>query len=651
MRIIKKYDNFVNENMEMAKSIIAKKMDAFDKLKTLLSKNIGYIGKFTEYLMDENIGYSDLEVLYKDLMELKSKNNPLDITKLSYEKVTDKIISTNNNILVNGLLKQFPSEQRKLIGDNVDFYFNILLKVAKKDDLKAFISKISRYKNSSELENALKLFSKDSNNDREHVKSIIEGMESYIVFENDNIVIVKVPVIEDIKVLGSDTSWCILSKSNWDSYTKGRLQYVLYNYVKDEHDPKFKIGFTLARNGELYTAHDILDHYSTNDLEKVLEDNDLTNVKLIQMDKDFKVISEEDIDKINSKNSLASLELLINVMTGSDKSIAYKLLIKLFNLFGYKKVDKEGNVIDKHLTVPKSAILTKCIKLLFSDKISDKSAVITEEDFKDMDKRVLMYIKEKHMFKKLMYSPDYISMGVRESLFEYGLDRWSDAKILELLYEGTGSDFLNISSWSVKNYDFSKPLPDDKLAFSRETITKLSDRVNKIYKEGKAKFKRSHTSELVNTDNKAIGRKVILLNYLLGRKDMCPDHDKLFALCIESSYDIEYPGLFTQYIDFTNKKFIQSSAIKVDRLEKKDYPDTPIYFRYTDLNHVQAIMAHLDGYKLLLKGSVQTFKEVVKRPPQYINDYGEQIVAMAKKLPSIESGETITDGNITLIVS
>ncbi len=47
MRINKKYDNFVNENMEMAKSIIAKKMDAFDKLKTLLSKNIGYIGIVT----------------------------------------------------------------------------------------------------------------------------------------------------------------------------------------------------------------------------------------------------------------------------------------------------------------------------------------------------------------------------------------------------------------------------------------------------------------------------------------------------------------------------------------------------------------------------------------------------------------------------
>lgn len=61
MRIVKKYDNFVNENMEMAKSIVSKKLAAFDKLKTLLANNIGLIGKFTEYLMAENIGYNDLE--------------------------------------------------------------------------------------------------------------------------------------------------------------------------------------------------------------------------------------------------------------------------------------------------------------------------------------------------------------------------------------------------------------------------------------------------------------------------------------------------------------------------------------------------------------------------------------------------------------
>lgn len=57
MSIIKKYDGFINENMDQAKSIIAKKMAAFDKLKKLLSKNLGYIGKFTEYLLHENIKY------------------------------------------------------------------------------------------------------------------------------------------------------------------------------------------------------------------------------------------------------------------------------------------------------------------------------------------------------------------------------------------------------------------------------------------------------------------------------------------------------------------------------------------------------------------------------------------------------------------
>ena len=61
MGIIKKYSGFINENMDQAKSIIGKKMAAFDKLKVLLSKNLGYIGKFTEYLMDENVAYEDLE--------------------------------------------------------------------------------------------------------------------------------------------------------------------------------------------------------------------------------------------------------------------------------------------------------------------------------------------------------------------------------------------------------------------------------------------------------------------------------------------------------------------------------------------------------------------------------------------------------------
>jgi len=83
MSRIKKYSGFINENMDQAKSLIAKKMAAFDKLKNLLSKNLGYIGKFTEYLMHENIKYEDLVELYNQILDLKSKNATIDISKLS----------------------------------------------------------------------------------------------------------------------------------------------------------------------------------------------------------------------------------------------------------------------------------------------------------------------------------------------------------------------------------------------------------------------------------------------------------------------------------------------------------------------------------------------------------------------------------------
>ena len=45
------------ENLTQAKSIIAKKMEGYEKLKTLLAKNLGYIGKkepstTARYLLD-----------------------------------------------------------------------------------------------------------------------------------------------------------------------------------------------------------------------------------------------------------------------------------------------------------------------------------------------------------------------------------------------------------------------------------------------------------------------------------------------------------------------------------------------------------------------------------------------------------------------
>lgn len=59
--MILKYTDFILENMDLSKSILNKKMKAYEKIKDLLQKNLGYIGKFTEYLFHENIGFKELE--------------------------------------------------------------------------------------------------------------------------------------------------------------------------------------------------------------------------------------------------------------------------------------------------------------------------------------------------------------------------------------------------------------------------------------------------------------------------------------------------------------------------------------------------------------------------------------------------------------
>ncbi len=58
------------ENMERAKSIISKKMKAFDSLKDLLKNNLGYIGKFTEYLINNNVPYKERDPSKKGKWEI-----------------------------------------------------------------------------------------------------------------------------------------------------------------------------------------------------------------------------------------------------------------------------------------------------------------------------------------------------------------------------------------------------------------------------------------------------------------------------------------------------------------------------------------------------------------------------------------------------
>ena len=108
-------------------------------------------------------------------------------------------------------------------------------------------------------------------------------------------------------------------------------------------------------------------------------------------------------------------------------------------------------------------MLQKVIKLLFTEKINDVSTVITDEDFKGMDRRVKDFLVERQMFHEFMYSPNEATITGRKSLFDYGIDKWSDEMIAKLVIDGAGpygSNFVTSNRYSMKNQDFSGKLTD-----------------------------------------------------------------------------------------------------------------------------------------------------------------------------------------------
>ena len=644
MSIIKKYSGFINENMDQAKSIISKKMVAFDKLKVLLSKNLGYIGKFTEYLMDENVAYEDLEELYKKITDLKSRNTTIDISKLSYEKSLDKIISVNNDLMVNGLISKFPSEQKKMAKNlilNNKTNYNIFLKVSNKEDLQTFLSKVSRYKDSDSLLSAMKVFSKDPKNSKEQVKELINDIKSDIVFENDNIIVVKVDSLSDINVLGSDTSWCILGSGQWNSYTKNRLQYILYDYTKDEFDPTFKIGFTLEKSGAIYAAHNILDGSASNELGRVLEENSLTTTKLLP---EVKKVDMADIDNINSKTTTESLKLLIENLTVENKKEISKLIVKLFDVFGYRRATKNG-LVNRSLNSAKVVILKSLINKYFYG-----SKLITEEDCNKVDSRLMKYMLEHELWTQSMVNPNMFRSSLSADAIDAGLDIWSDQVIVDYATNIYISNFLASSSANYNYIDFTKPIPNERFTKTKEVTTKLSDRFNKIYNEDSVNF-------LNDNHRNRFYYRVLFLNYILGRPDSCPDKDKLLKF-VPVEDKINYPGLFSKSIDLSegNIRFGQfNKYFPIDLIEKKDYPETKVYFdNHGLLNIIPGLIKHLDGYELMLNITRENLKSILTSGTSYeskLDEYSKKVFDLLKKFPKrVYKDSYVTEGKLKIVV-
>lgn len=601
-----------NENMSLAKSIISKKMEAFDKLKSLLKSNLGYIGKFTEYLMNENIPYVELENIYKDLVELKNKQKPIDISNLNYEGVVDKIQVYKNDLSINSIVIQFPSEQKAFARELIKTTngYNLLLKASKSDRLKILISKIRRYHTKSELSTALTLFSKEAMNDREAIKEYLKDSKSSIVFETDDIMIVKVASITDIQKLGSDTSWCILGQSMWNSYTSNRYQYILYDFTKDDWDPKFKIGFTLNKDFTVHAAHDILDSGSSPYLQNFMTTNGIEYSELVPKSEVVTVTNQmiEDIKKSTKVSTLTQY---------SDNISLEQIPLFLKKLFDVSvdarsRTSFSGGVV---LGSTKIEMIKSCLNRYFSDK-----EFVTSDDLGKVDSRLPSMIqslcsKDSGILKQKFApsKPTFSERNLKPSIIVKMLDNW---KTEDLIHSFTSplDDVLKVpgSSWhSISELKWAS-------GWNKEMVTTLSDKLNQIYD----KFNWKNVAIITNNAHlsKSFIRSYVILNYALDRKNIVKK-EALSQLREEDK--LEYAYLLKMPVDLSKCQYTRRiTNWSVPYIIKKDYDDKQI--RFENFSDIVKLVDHLLGYKLNFKVSKANFDRITRGDAP--NSKGKEII-------------------------
>jgi hypothetical protein len=601
------------ENLNQARSIIAKKMEAFDKLKDLLKKNLGYIGKFTEYLMNENIPYESLEELYKQLIELKSKGQTLDISKLKYEKALDKIQEIKNESSVRNLINQFPSEQKTIARQlsSTKDGFNLLLKVSKQSDITAFITKISRYKTSSDLRSALTIFSKERFNQREEVKNYVESSKSRIAIEKDDILIVEIKAFEDIKKLGSDTSWCILSLGMYNSYTKNRLQFILFDYSKEEFETKFKIGFTLNKNLTVHACHDMLDASCKEYLGSLLSQNEINFTQLVKVE-DVEVVKPIVPSEINSRTTIKRLEEIRDNCTKAQIPDIVKKIISIGVFNNYHK----------------SKILSGILKKYFADK-----QYITVKDFEPFGlvpgalKQILDLVSIKEIFVDSNRPNFSLSNEILLSVIPILTD--------DTLKQITMTNIYNSEGLIKNRYQTARSFPmlnPQKI----ESTKLLSDRLNNIYKDEPVQ-----PTDFIDV--------MCVLNALLGRPV-----DKKFEPKIKESTKL-------RFVEFLKLPFDPDEAQMLSQISKdfvqyviKKQPTKDFYLYKATFENALLLVEHLKDFKLTFKLGTETLREIRK---SYSSDgrtfpSGKNPLydALNKMPQRPRSGKEIEEGNLKLVI-
>lgn len=308
MRYLERYRIF--ENIYQAKSILKKKgidelHPGFIKLRELLKNNIGYIGWFTKMLYEHNVLLSELKDLYQIILNKPEiirglKNSLIDYN--DWGKLMDDIIYSKNSIEIKRTINELPFLQKSFVDLKSDDDKSLLLKLSQMDDKENLIKKISRYKTKEELFNAIDIFTSKRSKGYTNIKKQVEKSGAKFVYDSpiDNIIICEVEYTQ-LKILASDSSWCILSQTTFNYYNIGFYkQYIIF--LTDKTDNYRKIGVTYGL--KFKTAHKLNDSFmSKNEVNKILKERG-TDITILSVDREEALRDKSSINRTNISNLL-----------------------------------------------------------------------------------------------------------------------------------------------------------------------------------------------------------------------------------------------------------------------------------------------------------------------------------------------------------
>jgi len=314
------YQNFIFENRDLARNILKRNdLDETDRvylrIRELLSTRPGWLGLFTYFNKVENIGFGRLKTLFQKLLAnsdiigqlpdlgtyvprkgiLRGPYTMEDGRSYSthFERLEDDITQLQERHKAKLFADEYPGEIKQDLDKNQDF-IEIIKELTTGTDKskeklelykKFWLNKVSRYKTQQELIDSLINFVFADNGADDIKKKLNWDSNLKLVFDDGEIMVIRVLSYEAIQNIGSDTSWCIKdSLSYWTDYVYDDVvQLVILDFGVPRTSVDRKIGVTIYGDGRFNTAHNVNDSYVSEErVNKILEKANVTLKDMFQ---------------------------------------------------------------------------------------------------------------------------------------------------------------------------------------------------------------------------------------------------------------------------------------------------------------------------------------------------------------------------------